>query len=88
GLAYAWHDIGASRSIAFAGFADTLKSHYGARTAQAFGELGYRVRAGQLAFEPFANLAHVDVATDGFTETGGPAALSARGAATGVTFST
>ncbi|WP_163086700.1 autotransporter outer membrane beta-barrel domain-containing protein, partial [Acinetobacter baumannii] len=39
-------------------------------------------------FEPFANLAHVDVATDGFTETGGPAALSARGAATGVTVST
>ncbi len=88
GLAYAWHDIGASRSVAFAGFADTLKSRYGARTAQAFGELGYRIRAGQLAFEPFANLAHVSLATDGFTETGGAAALSARDTTTGVTFTT
>ncbi|QCI67184.1 autotransporter outer membrane beta-barrel domain-containing protein [Phreatobacter stygius] len=88
GLAYAWHDIGASRSVAFAGFADTLKSHYGARTAQAFGELGYRIRAGRAAFEPFANLAYVNAATDGFTETGGAAALTGRSATGGVTFTT
>ncbi|MDW6020390.1 autotransporter domain-containing protein [Mesorhizobium sp. BAC0120] len=93
GAAYTWHDLSTGRSIAFPGFADTLSADYSARTAQVFGETGYRFEAGQspigvLAFEPFANLAYVNVATDGFTETGGAAALAGREETTQTTFTT
>lgn len=88
GAAFTWHDIATSRSVSFPGFVDTLKSDRQARTAQAFGELGYRVQAGRLALEPFANAAHVNLSTDGFTENGGAAALAVRGDGTDVTFTT
>ncbi|MFX5812902.1 autotransporter domain-containing protein, partial [Acinetobacter baumannii] len=82
-----------SRTVAFAGFADSLKGGYKAATAQAFGELGYGIALGatpigKLAFEPFANLAYVNLTTGAFGETGGAAALTARGDASGVTFTT
>ncbi len=76
GLAYTWHDISTRRSVAFQGFADQLKGDYNAGTMQAFGEFGYGINAGQVAFEPFANLAYVSLRTDSFGETGGAAALS------------
>ncbi|MFZ2154972.1 MAG: autotransporter domain-containing protein [Bradyrhizobium sp.] len=93
GLAYTRHDISTGRSVAFPGFADTLKGDYSAGTTQTFGELGYRIKAGQtplgnLAFEPFANLAYVNLSTNGFTEKGGAAALTSQGGNTGVTFTT
>lgn len=88
GLAYTWHDIGTRRSVAFAGFSDTLNGGYSAGTTQAFGELGYRIKAGQAVFEPFANLAYVSLRTDGFSERGGAAALTGRGDDTGVAFTT
>ena len=50
--------------------------------------MGYGIRIGSLGFEPFANLAYVNLSTDGFSETGGPAALNVRGRSTGVTFTT
>jgi len=55
---------------------------------QAFGELGYRIQVGRAAFEPYANLAHVRLKTDGFTETGGIAALSVDGDKVNTTFTT
>lgn len=92
GAVYTWQDISTDRSVAVPGFADSLKANYSARTAQVFGEFGYRVdvgrTAGKLAFEPFANLAYVSLATDGFSETGGAAALASQADTTGVTFST
>lgn len=93
GLAFTRHDISTGRSVAFPGFAGTLAADYSAVTTQGFGELGYRIRAGQtplgtLAFEPFANLAYVSLSSDGFTERGGAAALTSRGDTTGVTFTT
>jgi len=88
GAAFTWHDIATSRSVSFAGFGDALKSDRQARTAQVFSELGYRVQAGRLALEPFANAAHVNLSTDGFTESGGAAALAVRGDSTDVTFTT
>ncbi|UZE49092.1 autotransporter domain-containing protein [Rhodopseudomonas sp. P2A-2r] len=88
GLAYTWHDISTSRNVAFSGFADALKADYGAGTAQAFGELGYRIKAAHAVFEPFANLAYVNLDTSGFTERGGMAALTSQGSNNGVTFST
>nr|WP_236016213.1 autotransporter domain-containing protein [Brucella endophytica] len=88
GLGYSRHSVETSRVVAFAGFEDRLKADYDAGTFQAFGELGYRIDMKQVAFEPFANLAHVRVKTDGFTETGGAAALSAAEETTSTTFTT
>ncbi|PLP59326.1 autotransporter outer membrane beta-barrel domain-containing protein [Mesorhizobium loti] len=88
GLAYTWHDIETSRSIAIPGFADSLSSDNDAGTFQAFGELGYRIETPIAALEPFANLAYVNLRTDGFTETGGAAALASHGGTTDTTFTT
>jgi outer membrane autotransporter protein len=88
GGVYTWHDIDANRSVAFSGFSDRLKADYGAMTAQAFGEIGYRIPVMGAVLEPFANLAYVNVRTDGFTEAGGLAALTGRAGENGVTFTT
>lgn len=64
------------------------KASYGARTWQLFGEAGYTLTAGTLALEPFAGLAYVSVAADGFSETGGAAALTGRGRSKSLVFST
>lgn len=88
GLAYTWHDISTSRGVVFPGFAENLSADYAAGTAQAFGELAYQFKAGQSAFEPFANLAYVNLSTDGFTEQGGAAALTAQSGDAGVTYTT
>jgi subtilase-type serine protease len=92
GAAYTWHQIDISRSVAFAGFSEQMSSRYDAGTAQVFGDLGYRIDAGRtavgaLAFEPFADLAYVNLRTGGFGETGA-AALTGRSDSTDVTFST
>jgi outer membrane autotransporter protein len=86
GLSYTWHDIDTARSVAFLG--ETLKGNYDAGTFLAFGELGYRIDAGAASFEPYANLAHVRLKTDGFTETGGIAALSVDSQTVNTTFTT
>ena len=88
GAAYTWHDISTSRSVAFPGFADSLAGDYHAGTAQVFGELGYGLKAGNIGFEPFANLSYVNLHTDGFTEKGGAAALTSTGQTTDITFTT
>lgn len=88
GLAYSWHNIETSRSLAIPGLSDSLKSEYDAGTFQAFGELGYRIDASGASFEPFANLAHVSLHTDGFDEDGGAAALSGDSGTTDATFTT
>lgn len=88
GLAYSLSDIDGSRTVGFPGFSDTLKHSYRAGTAQAFGELGYGVEVGQSSFEPFANLAYVNLHTDDFAEQGGAAALIVAGRSTDVTFTT
>ncbi len=82
GLSYTWHDLSTRRSIVSAGLGDTLRADYDAGTAQAFGELGYRIdlgqtALGQVALEPFAGLAYVVLRSDRFSERGtGAAALS------------
>ena len=88
GLAFTWHELSTTRTVAFAGFGDMLRTRYGARTFQAFGEAGYRIDAFGAAFEPFVNLAHVSLATDAFSETGGAAALTGEGRTTSTTFTT
>ncbi|WP_313196640.1 autotransporter domain-containing protein [Shinella zoogloeoides] len=89
GAANTLHDISTTRIVAVPGVSDSVKSDYTAGTAQVFGEFGYRMQADNVAFEPFANLAHVSINTSGFTERGGAAALigsSTSTAATSTTF--
>ncbi len=88
GAAYTWHDISTNRSVTFPGFGDSLKGDYNAATAQVFGELAYGFSAGGTRFEPFANLAYVNLHTDGFTERGGAAALTSPSDNADATFTT
>ncbi|TPM38102.1 autotransporter domain-containing protein [Mesorhizobium sp. B2-3-4] len=88
GAAYSWHNIETGRTVGLPGFADTLSATYDAGTAQVYGEAGYRIDTSAASFEPFANLAYVNLHTDGFTENGGAAALSASASNTDTTFST
>lgn len=77
GLAYTWHDLDTRRSVALPGLSNTLKSGYRAGSMQAFGELGYRVDLAPVALEPYVSLAHIRLATEGYAERGGAAALRA-----------
>jgi subtilase-type serine protease len=79
GGAYGWSSINTDRSVSFSGFSDNLHADYDARTAQAFAEAGWRVDRDLWHVEPFANLAFINVNTDGFTERGGAAALTVDG---------
>ncbi|MGI6852019.1 autotransporter domain-containing protein [Mesorhizobium sp. 1B3] len=88
GIAYTRSDVDSSRTIAFPGFADAPSASYSADTTQLFGELGYGLQAGVVALEPFANLAYVNLQSDGFSGTGGPAALTVESSANDVTFTT
>ncbi|TCR65670.1 autotransporter domain-containing protein [Bosea sp. BK604] len=88
GASYTWHEIETSRIVAFPGFGNSLRADYNAGTAQVFGELGYRFDVGQVALEPFAGLAYVNLHTDGFNEIGGAAALNGRSDDTSLGYST
>jgi len=88
GAAYTKHDIDSNRSVSIPGLTDNLSAGYNAGTFQAFGELGYEIDLGDTRLEPFVNLAHVRVNTDGFSEDGGAAALSGSAGNTDVTFTT
>jgi outer membrane autotransporter protein len=88
GAAYSHHEVATARTIAFPGFADYASAKYGASTAQVFGEAAYRMVRNGLSTEAFAGLARVHVRSDGFTESGGPAALSGAQADTAITLTT
>ncbi|WP_269583371.1 autotransporter domain-containing protein [Roseibium sp. Sym1] len=88
GGSYAWHGIDTNRSVTVGNFSDSLSADYTGRTLQAFAEAGYEVALGAYALEPFAGLAHVNLHTDGFTESGGAAALTVNAANSSATFST
>jgi len=88
GAAHTWHSIDSSRSIAFPGLADAARADYKARTTQLFGDVGYALSLGDVAVEPFANLAWVHLSTNRFGERGGVAALRARGGTDSNLFST
>ncbi|MFD9900331.1 autotransporter domain-containing protein [Mesorhizobium sp. NPDC059025] len=88
GLAYTWSDIDTSRQVSFPGFVDAPSANYRAGTTRLFGELGYGIKAGSVAFEPFAGLAYVDVRSNGFVEKGGAAALTGHSGSNDVAFTT
>ncbi|QCI68975.1 autotransporter domain-containing protein [Phreatobacter stygius] len=88
GAASTWHQLETRRTVAFSGFGDVATARYQARTAQVFGELGYRLDLGAAALEPFVNLAAVRLDTDAIKESGGAAALSAGAGSMGATYVT
>jgi outer membrane autotransporter protein len=88
GAGYTLADINTVRSVEFTGFSDRLTAGSQAGAGQVFGDVGYGLHHGHYAFEPFADLAYVDVRTDGFNEAGGLGALTGRGATDDVTVST
>jgi outer membrane autotransporter protein len=88
GAAYARHKIDTRRDVAFEGFADRPAANYHGRTAQVFGEVGHRVDLGDVALEPFAGLAHVQLRSGAFRERGGAAALQGDGDKLATTFTT
>lgn len=88
GAAYSWHKLDTTRSVAIPGINERLSGDYDAGAFQVFGELAYGLRAGHTYIEPFANLAYVSLHTDGYSETGGDAALTGQSDNTDVTFST
>ncbi len=88
GIGYTWHDIDTHRSVAFPGLSENLSAHYGAATLQGFAEAGYRFDSRVATFEPFIDVASINLHTSGFTETGGAAALTSAGGDTNVMFTT
>ncbi|MDO8837501.1 MAG: autotransporter domain-containing protein [Parvibaculum sp.] len=85
-LSYAYGRTEAERTVIVGGLTNNLSADYATHTFQAGMEAGYDLDWGTLTLTPFAGLAAVHVETEGFTETGGTAALTfgATGNTTGV----
>jgi outer membrane autotransporter protein len=88
GASSTWHDIETRRSVVAAGLGTSLRADRDAGTAQLFGEFGYRIDLGPVAFEPFAGLAYVNLRSNGISEVGGAAALSGTSDDTSLGYST
>ncbi len=85
GAAHTWHQVGVNRIEG----SDQLAAAYQLRSAQVFGEVGYALpKAGKLALEPFASLAHVQLSGGAMNEQGAASALSAGSESSAVTFTT
>ena len=77
GASYTRHDVDTTRKVTIGGQKQGLEADYHADSWQALVELGYAVPLGQtLILEPFANVGVNSIRVDGFTESGGNAALS------------
>ncbi|MFT9070627.1 MAG: autotransporter domain-containing protein [Acetobacter orientalis] len=88
GASYAWNMQQVNRTVAFKGYqGGRLNSSYLGGTAQAFGEVGYKIRHNGTVIEPFAQVAYVNTHTNKYHETGGIEALNGRAMDMGVTFS-
>ncbi len=77
GGSYGHHAISTKRAVSFVGLSEQLNADYGARTLQAFAETGWRFGDEDGYLQPFAAASYVNLKTDGFSETGGMAALHA-----------
>ncbi len=89
GAIHNWHAVDTSRTVSFTNYSpERLSAGYDARSWQLFAEAGYEVQAGALMLEPFAGVSHTNLATDGFSESGGDAALAASSDTNNTTFTT
>jgi len=88
GASYSWNGVATDRAVAIGAFANALRARYNAGTTQIFGEVGERFTLDDFVLEPFVNVAHVKLRTDGFSEAGGDAALTSRAGTTENIFAT
>ncbi|TNB48513.1 autotransporter domain-containing protein, partial [Martelella lutilitoris] len=89
GTAYTWHRVSADRRIVIPGLSEQESADYGAGTYQVYGDVDYMFElASNFAAGPFADAAYVNQQTDGFTETGGMAALTRAGSDMNTGFTT
>ena len=88
GAIYSGHALEARRAVDIADFSNRLAASYQARSWQVFGEAGYQLPIGSLLLEPVGGVSFVSLATDGFSETGGAAALRAAADTADTTFTT
>ena len=79
GASFTLHNIDTSRTVIAGILTNHLTASTNATTAQVFGEVGYAIPSETVTFEPFASIAYMSVRTEGYSETGGPAALTVSG---------
>ncbi|MBE7243623.1 MAG: autotransporter domain-containing protein [Actinomycetospora chiangmaiensis] len=84
GTIYAGDAYDTRRSVLFPGVSQVANGHNGGDTLQGFGEVGYRIGGAQGFIEPFVGGAALRIHRDGFTETGGSAALTVFGRTTAI----
>ena len=77
GASYNVHAVDTSRSVHIANSTQELSASYNTRSLQFFAEAGHKLQAGSLTLEPFAGVSNFTIDTEGFSETGGNAALTA-----------
>ena len=77
GGAYGHYHAKTTRAVLVPDLAGIEQASYGANQGQAFGELGLPLSFDTTAIEPFAGISYTQAAMEGFTETGGPASLTA-----------
>ena len=61
GVSYTWHDLNISRSIVFPGFVGATGADYSEGTTQVFGRASTRFAVAAYEFEPFVDLAYVNM---------------------------
>jgi outer membrane autotransporter protein len=78
GATYSEHQLDSQRNLQLVDGPQRLVSDYAVGIAQGFSELSYRMGADEGAYlEPFGRLVSIDQRSDGFSERGGSAALTA-----------
>jgi len=73
---YTRHDNASTRNVEFQGFAEELSADYSSTTLQADAKLSHEFDFGAMSLTPYLSAAYINHATDGFSESGGDAALS------------
>ena len=85
GAAYTWNKVDSRRTVTVGGN-QTLRADYNGNATQVFTELGYALPVGaHSVLEPYAGLAWWNQHTQGFSESGGAAALSGQSQTDSVT---
>ncbi len=88
GASYAFNQLEGNRTISYPGYLALANASSNGGTTQAFGEIGYDVAFHNVALEPFAGLAYVNVAAQDIEESGASAGLFGSSEAIGVGYST
>ncbi len=79
GAVYSHNEASIHRDVSFGTFSNELNAEYASATSQLFADVSWTQQWNAVRFQPFANLAYVNLKTDAFQESGGAAALSSGG---------